>query len=126
MKKYILLTLSFFSFSMYSQVEVESENINLNELQSKSAQITEIKLYHDNGNIYQTGSLKNNKLHGRWESYDINGNLSVVGEFLRGKKQGKWFFWTTDKFIEVNFKNNKIQNHFEWDKAINSIAVRTN
>ena len=126
MKKYILLTLSFFSFSMYSQVELESKNINLNELQSKSGQITEIKLYHDNGNIYQIGSLKNNKLHGRWESYDANGNLSVVGEFLRGKKQGKWFFWTTDKFIEVKFKNNKIQNHFEWDKAVNSIAVRTN
>ena len=126
MKKYVLLTLSFFSFSMYSQVELESKNINLNDLQSKSGQITEIKLYHDNGNIYQIGSLKNNKLHGRWESYDANGNLSVVGEFLRGKKQGKWFFWTTDKFIEVNFKNNKIHNHFEWDKAINSIAVRTN
>ena len=104
--------------------EYDIENIYLRELDKVYT-----KKFSDevvNGNIYQIGSLKNNKLHGRWESYDVNGNLSVVGEFLRGKKQGKWFFWTKDKFIEVNFKNNKIQNHFEWDKAENSIVLRTN
>ena len=31
--------------------------------------------------------LKNNKLHGRLESYDINGNLVVIGEFNKGKTE---------------------------------------
>ena len=120
MKKYILLALSFFSFFMYSQVELESKNINLNELQSKSGQITEIILYHDNGKIYQKGFLKNNKLHGRWESFDNNGNLVVVGEFKNGKKRGKWFFWNENNLREVNFKNNKVLSHYSWNNSSDS------
>ena len=67
--------------------------------------------------------LKNNKLHGRWESYDIDGNLAVIGEFIKGKKTGKWFFWVNKNFTEVNFQNNKVISHFKWENQ-NVVAVK--
>ncbi|MBT27412.1 MAG: nicotinic acid mononucleotide adenyltransferase [Flavobacteriaceae bacterium] len=104
--------LSFFSFIN------AQEKINVNEFNS----VVEIEIYHDNGEVYQKGFLKNNKLHGKLESYDYSGNLVVLGEFKNGKKKGKWLFWNDNKLTEVNFKNNRIISSQTWENSTNSLA----
>ena len=104
--------LSFFSFIN------AQEKINVNEFYS----VVEIEIYHDNEEVYQKGFLKNNKLHGKLESYDYSGNLVVLGEFKNGKKKGKWLFWNDNKLTEVNFKNNRIISSQTWENSKNSLV----
>ena len=74
--------LGFFSFIS------AQEKVDVNEFNS----VIEIEIFHDNGEVYQKGSLKNNKLHGKLESYDYSGNLVVLGEFKNGKKKVNGYF----------------------------------
>ena len=104
--------LGFFSFIS------AQEKVGVNEFNS----VVEIEIYHDNGEVYQKGSLKNNKLHGKLESYDYSGNLVVLGEFKNGKKKGKWLFWNDNKLTEVNFKNNRIISSQTWENSKNSLV----
>ena len=77
MKNLIFISAFLLFFNMYSQDNVNEQSIELNDL-------IKVEIFHDNGELYQVGFLKNNKLHGRLESYDINGNLAVIGEFNKG------------------------------------------
>ena len=104
--------LGFFSFIS------AQEKVGVNEFNS----VIEIEIFHDNGEVYQKGSLKNNKLHGKLESYDYSGNLVVLGEFKNGKKKGKWLFWNDNKLTEVNFKNNRIISSQTWENSKNSLV----
>ena len=78
-----LVTAVFF-LSFFSFINAQ-EKINVNEFNS----VVEIEIYHDNGEVYQKGSLKNNKIHGKIESYEYSGNLVVLGVFKNGKKKCK-------------------------------------
>ena len=108
----VVFFLSFFSFIN------AQEKINVNEFNP----VVDIEIFHDNGEVYQKGSLKNNKLHGKLESYDYSGNLVVLGEFKNGKKKGKWLFWNDNKLTEVYFKNNRILSSQTWENSTKSIA----
>ena len=62
----------------YSQSNIDVKNIGTEDLEhmyNRLDPVSQVVIYHDNGNIYQKGFLKNDKLHGRWESFDNNGNL---------------------------------------------------
>ncbi len=126
MKKLFLLISLFFVNSIVSQNEIKYQDLNTEDLEhvyNRFDRVVKVEIFHDNGELYQRGYLKNNKLHGRWESYDIDGNLAVIGEFIKGKKTGKWFFWGNKNFTEVNFQNNKVVSHFKW-KNQNVVAVK--
>ena len=114
MKNLIFISAFLLFFNMYSQDNVNEQSIELNDL-------IKVEIFHDNGELYQVGFLKNNKLHGRLESYDINGNLAVIGEFNKGKKDGKWFFWNNEQIIEVYYNKNTILSHKSWIKKIVAI-----
>ena len=123
MKNICTIIIIFISIYSYSQNNINVKNLGteyLEHLYNRLDPISEVILYHDNGKIYQKGFLKNNKLHGRWESFDKNGNLVVVGEFKNGKKRGKWFFWNENNLREVNFKNNKVLSHYSWNNSSDS------
>ena len=109
---------NFTNFSFFTVIW-NSKNITID-----SKNIIEVEIYHDNGNIHQKGFLKNNKLHGVLQSYDIDGDLVVLGEFNKGKKNGKWIFWNNDQVIVVNYKNNKILNYLETQNDLEPIVVR--
>lgn len=64
--------------------------------------------YHENGQISQEGTYKNEKLEGKWISYDINGNRTSVGEYADGMKVGKWLIWSEKGLTQVDYSNNKI------------------
>ena len=126
MKKLLLLISLFFVNSIVSQNEIKYQDLNTEDLEhvyNRFDRVVKVEIFHDNGELYQKGYLKNNKLHGRWESYDIDGNLAVIGEFIKGKKTGKWCFWGNKNFTEVNFQNNKVISHFKWENQ-NVVAVK--
>lgn len=78
--------------------------------------------FHDNGEIKQTGTYKEGKLHGEWISFNDNGDKVAVGEYFEGRKNGKWFFWDGDKLSEVNYNNNKITSIKEWESNSSVVA----
>lgn len=121
MKNLFLLISLFFVNSIVSQNEIKYQDLNTEDLEhvyNRFDRVVKVEIFHDNGELYQVGFLKNNKLHGRLESYDINGNLAVIGEFNKGKKDGKWFFWNNEQIIEVYYNKNKILSHKSWIKKI--------
>ena len=124
MKKLILFTFAIIIFlPNNAQEKIELNNIGIENLEHEFNMfdpIVEVEIKHDNGELYQKGFLKNNMLHGRWESYNINGELVVLGHFIRGKKTGKWIFWNDNKLTEVNFKNNKVLSHYSWNNSSDS------
>lgn len=73
--------------------------------------------YHQNGQLAQTGFLLNGKNHGVWQSFDINGIKKSKGVFSKGKKVDRWFFWNNGELLEVDYKNNIVQNVVKWGKS---------
>jgi antitoxin component YwqK of YwqJK toxin-antitoxin module len=82
-----------------------------------------VTLYHENGNIAQSGSYLNGKLDGEWIMFDTSGEKLAIGHYADGKRQGKWFFWQQDGLKEVDFTNNQVAQVVKWN---NSEAVVLN
>ena len=124
MKKLIISAFALIIFlPNNAQEKIELNNTGIENLEHELNMfdpIVKVEIKHDNGKIYQKGFLKNNMLHGRWESYNIDGELVVLGHFSRGKKTGKWIFWNDNKLTEVNFKNNKVLSHYSWNNSSDS------
>lgn len=74
----------------------------------KKGDLVEATYYHENGNVSQTGFIKNKKPHGVWKAYDMQGKKIAQAQYVEGKKDGKWFFWKEDKLTEVEYKQNDI------------------
>ena len=55
MKNLIFISAFLLFFNMYSQDNVNEQSIELNDL-------IKVEIFHDNGELYQVGFLKNNKL----------------------------------------------------------------
>lgn len=78
--------------------------------------LIEATLYHDNGEIAQTGFYtEQNKLQGEWISYDAEGNTTAVAQYDNGKKVGVWKFYQGDTMKEVTYTNAKIAKVKTWE-----------
>ncbi len=108
MKKYLFLMFFFLGFFLFAQQE---ENYFT---QAEIGGLIKYTQYHKNGQLYQTGYIRNNKLHGEWTSYDQKGNKISIGSYKNGKKTSKWFFWKDNSLIEVDFIDNKIRKTVIW------------
>ena len=64
--------------------------------------------YFDNGEVRQSGTYKEGKLHGEWTSFNDAGDKVAVGNYTNGTKSGKWFFWNGKELSEVNYNKNEI------------------
>ena len=53
---------------------------------SQEGNMLKVVIYGQNNNILQEGTIKNNKLHGDWASYDKSGNQLATGRYNKGKK----------------------------------------
>ena len=77
--------------------------------------LIEATLYHDNGQIAQTGFYtKDNKLHGEWVSFDVEGNKTAVAQYDKGDRVGTWLFYQGDTLKEVIYTNNAISSINTW------------
>ena len=52
---------------------------------SQEGNMLKVVIYGQNNNILQEGTIKNNKLHGDWASYDKSGNQLATGRYNRIK-----------------------------------------
>jgi antitoxin component YwqK of YwqJK toxin-antitoxin module len=98
MKKVILsIVVVFFVSAGFAQEVVQNKY-------KVKGDLIEATLYHDNGEIAQTGFYtKENKLQGEWFSYDVNGAKTAVAYYENGKKVGTWKFFTGDIIKEVTY-----------------------
>ena len=79
--------------------------------------LTEVTYFHSNGEIAQTGFLKEGKPHGEWTQYDPKGLKIASGSYKNGKRQGKWLFWNYDTLDEVTFNDNKVERITKWNNT---------
>lgn len=71
--------------------------------------LIEATLYHDNGQIAQTGFYtEEGKLHGKWMSYNAQGERTAVAQYKEGKRVGTWLFYQGDTLKEVTYTNNAL------------------
>ena len=108
-----------FSFSLNAQESVTPKY-------QKEGDLTMVVLFHDNGEIAQTGYLKNKKRHGNWISYQPSGKKSAMGTYQSDLKIGQWFFWNQDDLIEVIYEKNKIVNVLEWNNSDKKLIAKNN
>lgn len=83
----------------------------------KIGKLVEKTVYHDNGQIAQTGFLLNNKPHGQWLQYDTTGKKIAAGRYIEGVKHGRWMFWGKGTLTEVEFEKNIIKNVKKWNNS---------
>ena len=105
-RTFLIIALFLFAFTATAQ----EQKVSL----EKKGDLVEATYYHDNGQVAQTGTFKNEKLHGVWKKYDQDGNKIAVGTYDNGKKVGKWFFWSGTSLKEVDYTDNAVANVSEW------------
>ena len=89
----------------------------------KSDNALKITTFHQNGTVEQQGHQLAGKNHGVWRSFDAEGNAVALGEYAQGKKVGKWLFWIDGQIVEVNYRENRIQNVSYWESQAQATAV---
>lgn len=102
MKKFISSTLFFLLFiglSFAQKVEPKFEKQN---------ELTKATYFYDNGDIKEIGFFKNDKLEGKWVSYNNEGEITTIANYINGKKEGKWFVVANDTIKELTYKSNKL------------------
>ena len=73
---------------------------------------------NEDGNIMQQGFIKNNKLHGKWSSFNKTGIKIISGQYEKGKKVGRWIFRNNGKIKEVEYSDNTIVDVVNWDTPV--------
>lgn len=117
--KYIAVLLITFSFTLSAQ---ESKAPKY----EKEGDLTKVVFFHDNGEIAQTGYIKDKKRHGNWISYQNSGEKTAMGSYQMGMKNGQWFFWKGNELIEVIYEDNKIINVLEWNNSDKKMIAKNN
>lgn len=101
----------------YAQKETK---LKLNE----ETNLFEVTMYHDNGEISQTGFYtKEKKPHGDWFSYNTVGERIVSAKYDKGLKVGTWFFWKGNQMQEVVYSNGRISSVGEWKDVESALAI---
>jgi len=102
MKKVLILLVIMFSANLAMAQEAAKNKYE------KNGDLIEATLYHDNGEIAQTGFYnEKNQLHGEWISYDNKGSKTAIANYANGKKVGTWKFFQDDIVTEVIYANAK-------------------
>jgi len=109
MKKAVLIIAVLFSIGLSAQ--------DIEPTFEKEGKMVKATYFHDNGEIAQTGTLLNDKLHGQWYMYNAEGKKIATGKYVNGKRSGKWFFWKDDILKEVDFEDNRIAYVKNWNQS---------
>lgn len=99
---------------------------NKKNLYAIDGDVIEATIYHDNGMVAQTGYYtKENKLTGKWVSYDLKGNKTAVAEYNNGAKVGTWVFYQGNTQREVSYNDSRIAKVTTW-KVADTYVVSNN
>jgi len=115
MKKMILILVAVFSVNTI-MAQACSKTCDKANKYVLNNDLIEATLYHDNGEIAQTGFYtEDNKLQGEWISYDAQGNKTAIGSYDNGKKVGTWLFFDGNTKKEVTFKDARMAEVKTWN-----------
>lgn len=100
-KALAIIFILFIGFTFAQNVEPKFE---------KQDDLTKATYFFDNGDIKEVGYFKNQKLDGKWVSYNQKGKITTIANYENGKKEGTWFVVTNDTVRELTYKSNKLIN----------------
>lgn len=109
---------------LFANVLFAQDNDASVKVERVSDNTVKVITFHQNGQIAQTGFVKNKKLDGKWESFDASGERVSSGNYSAGQKVGQWFFWNEDQLTEVDFNENKVTSVNLWQDSKSSIASK--
>jgi antitoxin component YwqK of YwqJK toxin-antitoxin module len=72
-------------------------------LSFKDGKMIREQIFHHNGNLKHTGSVKNGMKSGTWQYWDSNGRLIFEGQYLKGARTGDWNRYLPDTTITVKY-----------------------
>lgn len=98
-------------------VVAQQSNKNKYEIDvTDDVKLIEATLFHDNGEIAQTGYYTlDNKLQGEWISYDVDNNITAIAKYEDGKKVGTWKFFQGKAIKEVKYQDSRIAAVNTWE-----------
>lgn len=101
MKHLFFILLSVFTFSVYGQKAIYTDN--------NGDGIIEYTLLNDLGKVMETGYYKSGKMVGTWISYHPNGKKMMVAKFKNGIKEGTWWVYDNQGRVlnQIVYKNNR-------------------
>jgi len=103
MKKLVVLVLLALIANVSFAQEVYKDKLVAN------GDLIEVVKYHDNGAIAQTGFYTlQNKLEGKWVSYNRSGDRVAVATYDSGRKVGTWLFYQGDTMREVIYEDARV------------------
>lgn len=108
-----------------AQIEATSPGIELIKLgKGKVA----LKKFHENGQLAQTGWLKNNQPHGAWASFNEQGKKTAQAQYERGIKHGTWLFWDNSGHLlcEIEYHYGQIITARQYNLQGMVVAARGN
>lgn len=111
MKSQLFTLLALISLMAYPQA---GQLNNATKKVVKEGKLEKVTIYHANGSISQEGYLKENKLHGKWISYNQIGEKTAIANYHNGIKEGIWLHWTNEGLFEVEYNDNKMVRKVEW------------
>ena len=103
-----------------SEKAVSSESTiveNLTGIDSEDAPSTDgsFKEYHENGELYRTGSYSEGKRCGEWKYFDSEGELLKSGSYKNGLIDGQWEFHDGTTKVRVESYRTGVP-HGRWER----------
>jgi antitoxin component YwqK of YwqJK toxin-antitoxin module len=84
--------------SFYDNGNVKAQFVEVNK------NLIQATYYFESGEVYETGFFENDKLTGKWKTYNSNSDLLAIGYFEDNRKTGTWsFFKDGNLFQEVSY-----------------------
>ena len=87
----------------YASGNLKSQFVEVND------NLIQATYFFESGEVYETGFFENEKLTGKWKTYNSDSELTAVGYFKSNKKTGIWSFYKGGKvFQEVSYSETQI------------------
>lgn len=107
MKKLVLaLVFAFIGMGLSAQDrEVVKEEFYANgnlkaQFVAINTDLVQATYFFEDGDVYETGFFENDKLTGKWKTYNSNSELLAIGFFKESKKTGTWSFYQDGVIIQ--------------------------
>jgi len=124
----IILLVASCSLSWAGNRNIEKEYYQSGELAAVYTKISkkafQVAYYYRNGQVRETGFVKDGKNHGLWISYAEDGRKLMEAKFFGNERLGKWYYWDRQGSLQntVSFKNDTAIEYAVRDEAGNLIA----
>jgi len=107
-KAFSIIFILFFGFTFAQNMEPKFEKQN---------DLTKATYFYENGDVKEIGYFKNEKLQGKWVSYNQKGKITAIANYENGIKEGMWYINTDGAVKELTYQSNKLIKVKDLDKT---------